>query len=40
MIFIMNKAVSMEDSNHKLMDITPQMEKILNYIDENGQNTF
>lgn len=40
MIFIMNKAVLMEDSNHKLMGIIPQMEKILNYIDENGQNTF
>lgn len=40
MIFIMNKAVLMEDSNHKLMDITPQMEKFLIILMKMGKIPF
>lgn len=35
----MNRAVSMENKNNSIPNITPQMQTVLDYIDENGQIT-
>ena len=35
----MNKAVKDEKKNRNLLDITPQMQTILDFIHENGQIT-